>query len=294
MKFRTEINVVKSELDITHASKILAIGSCFVENVGKLLSDYQFNICVNPFGIIFNPYSISKILQNALNPTANYNLDFVERQQTFYAYDFHSKFNATSQTALLQKINSTHKKTSQSLLNADILMLTFGTAWIYKHKTLNQVVANCHKVPQQHFSKELLDLDDLKQIYFNLFKNILDNNKLLKIILTVSPVRHLKDGFIENNQSKSILLLLCDYLVKMFPNQVIYFPAYEIIMDDLRDYRFYNADLVHPNGQAIDYIFEKFSACFFNDKTLSILPKIKQLNQLKQHRFLNANAQQIS
>ncbi len=293
MKFRTEISITKYEFDITHQSSVLAIGSCFVENIGGLLKDYRFNININPFGIIFNPYSIAKILKNALSKKINFNTNFIERDGTFYCYDFHSKFNAKSNKALLAKINSTNKKTNQSLLSANVLMLTFGTAWVYKQKTSTQVVSNCHKIPQHHFTKHLLDLGHLKKTYTALFKDILKHTPSLKIILTVSPVRHLKDGFIENNQSKSVLLLLCNYLADAFPNQVIYFPAYEIVMDDLRDYRFYNEDLIHPNRQAINYIFEKFSETFFNEKTKEILPKVKQLNALKQHQFLNASQHQI-
>ncbi len=289
MKFRTELNILPSTFKINHQSKIMAMGSCFVDNVGNRLKDLKFKIDINPFGIIFNPYSIAKLLDEH----SEFNTDFVERDGTFYGFDFHSKFNAKSKKALLTKINSTNKKTSQSLLNANVLMLTFGTAWVYQQKTSTQVVSNCHKVPQQHFIKRLLNLEHLKKTYTTLFKNILSSNSTLKIVLTVSPVRHLKDGFIENNQSKAVLLLLCRYLADEFPNQVIYFPAYEIVMDDLRDYRFYKQDLIHPNRQAIDYIFEKFSATFFDKETIDVLPKIMQLNALKQHQFFNANEQQI-
>lgn len=288
MKFRTEIQIPKSDFKISHSSSIIAMGSCFVENVGQKLGDLRFDIDINPFGIIFNPYSIAKILKNVINDELSYNTNFIERNQQFYGYDFHSKFNATNANEFLDKIKSTNKKTNQSLLMADALMLTFGTAWIYKHKISTQIVANCHKVPQSEFEKSMLDLEELKSIYQHLLTDLFEKNSDLKIILTVSPVRHLKDGFVENNQSKSVLLLLCQYLTNLFPEQVIYFPSYEIVMDDLRDYRFYNSDLIHPNQQAIDYIFEKFSATFFDDNTLNIIPKIIKLNQLKAHRFLNA------
>jgi len=289
MKFRTEIQIPKSDFTISHSSKIMAMGSCFVENIGQKLDNLRFDIDINPFGIIFNPYSIAKIIKNAINNELNYNTNFVERHQQLYCYDFHSKFNATSTNEFLDNIKSTNKKTNQSLLMSDALMLTFGTAWIYKHKTSNQIVANCHKIPQSEFEKSMLDLEELKSIYFHLFTDFFEKNSSLKIILTVSPVRHLKDGFVENNQSKSVLLLLCQYLSNSFPKQVFYFPSYEIVMDDLRNYRFYNSDLIHPNQQAVDYIFEKFSATFFEDNTLNILPKLIKLNQLKAHRFLNAS-----
>jgi len=294
MKFRTELILPESDIKINHQSKLIAIGSCFVENAGNRLKDFKFNIDINPFGIIFNPYSIAKILSNAIQEDFNFNTDFVERNNSFYCYDFHSKYNATKANELLDKIKSTNKETSQNLLNTDVLMLTFGTAWIYKHLPSNQIVANCHKVPQKEFSKSLLDLAELKVLYKNIFTELFTQNPHFKIVLTVSPVRHLKDGFIENNQSKSILLLLSKYLADTFPHQVVYFPSYEFVIDDLRDYRFYNSDMIHPNQQAIDYIFEKFSQSYFDNQTLKILPKINQLNQLVGHHFFNATSEQIN
>jgi hypothetical protein len=294
MEFRTELKIPESNFKINHQTKLMAIGSCFVENIGNRLKEYKFNINFNPYGIIFNPHSIAKILSNTINDELNFNTQFVEQNNFFYSYDFHSKFNGTSANELVDKIISTNKKTSQSLLKADVLMLTFGTAWIYKHIPSNQIVANCHKVPQKEFNKSLLDLDELKILYQSIFKSLLSQHSNLKIILTVSPVRHLKDGLIENNQSKSILLLLCKFLADAFPNHVIYFPSYELVMDDLRDYRFFNSDMLHPNQQAIDYIFEKFSHTYFEKTTLKLLSKIKQLNQLKGHVFLNATNEQIN
>jgi hypothetical protein len=294
MIFRTELKIPESDYKINHQSKLMAIGSCFVENIGNRLKEFKFNIYVNPFGIIFNPYSIAKILSNTINDELNFNTQFIERNNSFYSYDFHSKFNASSANELLDKIKSTNKKTSQSLINTNVLMLTFGTAWIYKHISSNQIVANCHKIPQKEFNKSLLDLDELKILYQKIFAVLLSQNYNLKIVLTVSPVRHLKDGFIENNQSKSILLLLCKFLADTFPKHVVYFPSYELVMDDLRDYRFYNSDMIHPTQQAVEYIFEKFSHTYFEEITLKSLTKINQLNQLKAHIFLNATKEQIN
>jgi hypothetical protein len=290
MKFRTEVPIDKLNHDITHDERIVAFGSCFVENIGVKLEKLNFKIDINPFGIIFNPYSIAKVLNRGLEKRFKLDkeCDVLECNGIFKSYDYHSKFNAKSYNDFINKTDHTYEKISSQLKNNDYLFLTFGTAWIYRLIESNQVVANCQKVPQSNFTKELLDLNELTDIYLKIFKRLVSVNPKLKIVLTVSPVRHIKDGIVENNQSKSILLLLCKALSDDFKHNVVYFPSYEIQMDDLRDYRFYNSDLVHPNQMAVDYIFEKFSNAFFSDNTKCLNSKIKKLNKLESHRFLNA------
>jgi len=290
MKFRTELNRDKHRCNVTHTDSILAIGSCFVENIGAKLSILKFNIRINPFGIIFNPYSIAKILNNGLEKPLKLEreCDILEQNGIYKSYDYHSKFNSDSYNNFIKQVDAETENSKQQLKNNNYLFLTFGTAWIYRLIDANKVVANCQKIPQSNFTKELLDLTDLTEIYVKLIKRLIESNPNLKIVLTVSPVRHLKDGIVENNQSKSILLLLCKALSDDFKQNVIYFPSYEIQMDDLRDYRFYKADLVHPNEMAIDYIFEQFSTSFFNENTMNLNSKITKLNKLENHKFLNA------
>lgn len=294
MKFRTELQIEKLNQNITHNDSVLAIGSCFVENVGAKLYDYRFNININPFGIIFNPYSIAKILNRGLDRSLKLDreCDVLEQNGVYKSYDYHSKFNSNSYNNFIQKTDLEYEAIKEQLKSGDYLFLTFGTAWAYRLIESNQIVANCHKVPQSNFTKELLDLNELTEIYLKIFKKLISNNPKLKILLTVSPVRHTKDGIIENSQSKSTLLLLCKALSDDFKHNVVYFPSYEIQMDDLRDYRFYNSDLVHPNQMAIDYIFEKFSSAFFTDKTNELNTKIEKLNKLENHRFLNASEEE--
>ena len=296
MKFRTEIKLDKLNTNVSHSDSILAIGSCFVENIGVKLSHLKFNIDVNPFGIIFNPYSIAKILNNGLNRPIDLDreCDVLEQNGVFKSYDYHSKFNANSYNEFIKNVDDNNLKINEQLKNNSHLFLTFGTAWIYRLIDSNKVVANCQKVPQLNFTKELLDLNDLINVYSQLVKQIVDVNPKIKIVLTVSPVRHIKDGFVENNQSKSTLLLLCKALADDFKQNIIYFPSYEIQMDDLRDYRFYNADLIHPNQSAVDYIFEQFSNSFFTMKTNELNKKIEKLNRLENHRFLSATESEIN
>jgi len=294
MKFRTELNIEKQSNSISQQDEILAMGSCFAENIGQKLKDLKFNIKINPFGIIFNPYSIAKILNQALDSKIEIEneCEVIVQQNVFKSYDYHSKFNAATYNDFIALSDTRNNEIKKQLKSAKYLILTFGTAWVYRLFESNKIVANCHKEPQAKFKKERLQLDALVDIYIKIFNRLFEQNPNLKVILTVSPVRHLKDGIIENNQSKSILLLLCSTLTNHFKNNVIYFPSYDIQMDDLRDYRFYNSDLIHPNQMAIDYIFNKFSTVFFTESTQLINSKIEKLNKLEYHQFLNATDQE--
>ena len=295
MKFRTELKFDKQRDNVTHSDSILAIGSCFVENIGAKLSSLKFDISVNPFGIIFNPYSMAKILNNGLTNRIRLEqeCDVLESNGIFKSFDFHSKFNASTYNGFIKKVEGEHKAIKSQLVNCNYLFLTFGTAWVYRLVEANKIVANCQKVPQSNFTKELLDLSDITEVYVKIIKELIKVNPTIKIVLTVSPVRHIKDGIVENNQSKAVLLLLCKALADDFKQNVIYFPSYEIQMDDLRDYRFYTKDLVHPNEMAIDYIFEKFSKLFFTDETHQLNEKIEKLNRLENHKFLSATEMEI-
>jgi len=296
MKFRTELKLSKQSHTISHTDSILAIGSCFVQHIGAKLAHLKFDTTINPFGIIFNPYSIAKILNNGLDKPINLEkeCDVLEQNGTFKSYDYHSKFNASSYNDFIKNVDEENSHINCQLKTNSYLFLTFGTAWVYRLIDANKVVANCQKVPQVNFTKELLDLNELIGLYSNIIKRIIKSNPNIKIVLTVSPVRHLKDGIVENNQSKSILLLLCKALSDDFKHNVIYFPSYEFKMDDLRDYRFYESDLIHPNQMAIDYIFEKFSDLFFELKTNQLIKKIEKLTRLENHKFLSATQTEIN
>lgn len=287
MKFRTEIEPNYQRGFFKHSDQILSIGSCFANNVAIELEKDGFLIDQNPMGILFNPISIMKNIQHSFQQNINESL-IIKRDDYFYHFDYPSKFYAQSQEKLGEKINQIQEVTTRLLKKSNRLILTLGTAWVYKWLKKDEIVANCHKIPAHEFKKELLELNDLIKSYVQFFEELRAINPNLEIILTVSPVRHIKNGLHENNLSKSVLLLLADYLVKRF-DFVHYFPAYEIVMDDLRDYRFFGPDLIHPSPQAIDYVYEKFGARYFDQTTQAIVSVQRKINALQAHRPLGSN-----
>lgn len=291
MKFRTEIKSEQAELKLDHRNRILSIGSCFADHVGARLAVRKFRVNNNPFGILFNPISIKKNVLAALNQKVDQTL-FLSRDDRAYHYDFPSSFSSTREQDLTSQLASTQESFARLWPSVDRLVITFGTAWVYRLDSEKKIVANCHKIPQAAFTKELLDLGFLQSEYRSFFEQLKKLNPNLEIILTVSPVRHIKNGIHEDKLSKAILLLLCDYLEKEFAF-VHYFPAYELLIDDLRDYRFYKADMIHPTDQAVDYVFDHFMKCYFSDKTNEISRLCEQLSKLEQHVNRSATTNQL-
>lgn len=282
MKFRTEIAVEKHNGFITHETNLMSVGSCFAEHIGQRLALNGFQIQYNLFGNLFNPVSIEKNVRNALVNKVDENL-IVERSGKFYHYDFPSQFWGKSAEDLMQQLRQTQIDFTTHFEKTHCLFLTLGTAWVYKLVKQDAVVANCHKIPQNQFEKELLDLEVLKAEFLTFLDDLKVRNPQLDIVLTVSPVRHTKNGLNGNNLSKSILLLLADYL-RQKRAFVHYFAAYEMVIDDLRDYRFYNADMIHPNSQAVDYVYDQFQKTFFSPQTIEITDLYRKLSQLQAHR----------
>lgn len=287
MKFRTEIEPFKDQGFLKHSDQILSLGSCFANNVAIELEKDGFLIDQNPMGILFNPISIMKNIRNSFHQNLNESF-IIQRDDYFYHFDYPSQFYAESQEILCKKIYQIQDSTTTLLKKSNRLILTLGTAWVYNWLKKDEIVANCHKIPAREFKKELLDLNSLIKSYFEFFDELRAVNPNLEIILTVSPVRHIKNGLHENNLSKSVLLLLADHLVNQF-DFVHYFPAYEIVLDDLRDYRFFGPDLIHPSPQAIDYVYEKFEARYFNQTTQAIVNVQRKINALQAHRPLGSN-----
>lgn len=281
MKFRTEIISEPAELKFGHRNHILCVGSCFANNIGARLTGRQFNTNTNPFGILFNPISIKKNTLNALNQSLSESL-FLTRDTRAYHFDFPSGFNANSESALRAVLASTQSAFKESWPLVDRLVITFGTAWVYRHLKTGNIVANCHKIPQVEFRKELLALEELNTEYKSFFEDLKRMNPALEILLTVSPVRHIKNGMHEDQLSKSTLLLMCNFLEKEF-DFVNYFPAYELLNDDLRDYRFYNDDMIHPTEKAIDYVYEHFKQRYFSAKTQTFSRLCEQFSNLEGH-----------
>lgn len=263
MQFHTEITPESLPVPIRLTDRIVTIGSCFAEVMGHQLSNYKLTVTNNPFGTIFNPVSIQKLIALVLSNGQPDEQLYVERDGIWFHYDFHSSLWANSRAELTEQLMARLHTVKEALLRADWLILTLGTAVVYRHIEIGQVVANCHKMPGALFEKYLYAIDHVRDTLTYLMKALRRANPTLKVLLTVSPVRHARDTLPLNQVSKSTLRIICHELTVWNP-AVQYFPAYEIMVDDLRDYRFYEADLIHPNGMAHDYIFQKFAGSAFD------------------------------
>lgn len=259
--------------------------------MGERMKKNKFDCLLNPFGTLFNPHSIAKCISYSLE-AKNFTVEeFKNSNGLFFHYDFHSELSYPSAEESLHEINKQLKLTKNCLKESDYLFITFGTAWVYRLKENAEIVANCYKQPPENFDKELLDIQAIYLSYKKLIPELISLNPKLKIIFTLSPVRHLKDGFHENQLSKSTLLLAIEKILGEFTS-CSYFPAYEILMDDLRDYRFYAEDLVHPNQTAINYIWQKFSIYYFTLESHQILEEIAKINASMDHRAFNPQSKE--
>jgi hypothetical protein len=287
VKFHLDHKPQSAGIQINHHHQILMIGSCFAENIGERLLRQKFKAKINPNGILFNPLSIANCIGSAIkNETLNPTL-LLERENLFFSYDHHSSISGENKSALLKKINAITEETHRSLRSADYMIITFGSAHVFEHKELNRVVANCHKQDGILFRKRLLDPEEITKPFSVLISEIKKLNPEIKIIFTVSPVKYLKDGVEQNNLSKACLLLSVNKLISQ-NKDCYYFPAYELVNDDLRDYRFYKEDMAHPNEQAINYVWEKFATTFFDQRTLELNDQIHKLNLAMEHRPMNS------
>lgn len=294
MEFRTVLRLNKDKNDIVHQQKIMMFGSCFTEHIGKKLRDGGFQVMQNPTGILFNPDSIKKIIDRIVQGEWYVADEFFERDGLFYHYDLHSGCAGINPEMICLEVNNELMRFKAEIEQAGYLVITFGTAYVYKLLSRGKTVANCHKIPAAEFEKHKLGVNDIVSEYSYLLQHLQNLNPGLKIIFTISPVRHLRDGFVENQWSKSTLIVAVQELIRRF-DHAVYFPAYEIMMDDLRDYRFCSDDLVHPNQMAVDYIWEQFSAAFFSRETKSLVEEFEQIRKAMEHRpfFPDSSAHQL-
>ena len=289
LKFSTELNVTPSDWKINHHTKILTIGSCFADVLGSQLADNKFHVLNNPFGTVFNPLAIAKLLDLSLDGKPPHPALYHQNSDKIWLHhDFHSSLWSGSRVDLEEKLKEKQHQVNQFLRDADVLVITLGTAFAYRHRATNVLVGNCHKVPADQFVKELLHLDQINIGMEHLLFKLQSIKRDLKIILTVSPVRHTKDTLTLNQVSKSTLRLVCHRLSEKF-RQVDYFPSYEIMVDELRDYRYYKPDLIHPNSVAEEYIFRTFADAFMDKPVLEFIKEWdsvqKMLNHNPQHGF---------
>lgn len=292
MDFRTLVELPVKELFITHQDKILLLGSCFAEHIGKLLQAGKFYCDINPFGILYNPFSVLKALDELSAGKFYKETDLFQYQGYWHSYMHHSSFSDKSAAVCLERINGRLQQASRILPQTNYLLITWGTAYVYSLKDAGQVVSNCHKLPDGKFTRRLLSVEEIVAAYGSFINILREINPRVKILFTVSPIRHVKDGLHRNQLSKSVLLLSIERLRINFPGIIYYFPSYEIMMDELRDYRFYADDMVHPSSLAIEYIWECFVKTYFNSETVTILKEWKAIIKALNHKPFHASAEQ--
>lgn len=284
MKFRTEVDIKESQKKIRLEDKIFSIGSCFASEMSDLFSQGQVQSLNNPFGTVFNPFSISNSVKRLHDAEFYHEDELITFNDEFISLDHHTSFDTRYIHQTLNKINAKIEEGNSFLQETDWVFITYGTSFIYEFLPKQKLVANCHKIPQKFFEKRLLSHQEITDSIYNTILNLNDIcQDDVQILFTVSPVRHTKDGMIENQLSKSKLITAVHEALQQFEN-CHYLPVYEILMDDLRDYRFYKEDLIHPNTQAVNYIFEKFGNAYFEDETKEFIKENFKINKALEHR----------
>lgn len=290
MKLLTEIPLERKSPSIDYQSKVVLLGSCFSEHIAAKLDYYKFQILSNPFGSLFHPCAIENLMNRSFLKK-NYSEDeLFLLNGGWHCFDAHSKLSNPQKEVLLMNLNNALELTHQRIIDSTHIIITLGTAWVYRSKKNSQIVANCHKVPQKEFSKELLSVQLLTQILEGMVALIRSENKDASIVFTISPVRHLKDGVVENTRSKAHLATAVHEFVK--GETLSYFPSYELLIDELRDYRFYERDLVHPNELAIDYVWDRFKSTWISEEVYPVMEAVRQIQKGLQHRPFNPKSKQ--
>jgi hypothetical protein len=283
MNFTTKIPISKSNSPIDYSSQIVALGSCFAENMGEKFDFYKFQNTTNPFGIIFNPVSIEKILERAIHLNYFTETDLFFHNELWHCYEVHSDLSQPNKETMLSNLNRLLTEMNSKLAAATNLFITYGTSWVYQLKSTGIVVANCHKVAQDQFEKVILSVTEIENAIQNSIDLIQKLNPNCQVVFTVSPVRHIKDGFVENQRSKANLISALHSSISQQPTSS-YFPSYEIVMDELRDYRFYAQDLLHPNAVAIDYIWEHFCESNISEAAQQVMQEVESIQKGMAHR----------
>lgn len=291
MKLQTQLPLEIQSPLIDYSSKLVLLGSCFAENMAEKFSYYKFQNEVNPLGVLFHPIAILDLLTRAHENNPYSEKDIFFSNGCWQSFQSHSRLNSISQTEILDHLNKALKSTQDQLKNASHVILTFGTAWVYEHIQSKTIVANCHKKPQREFDKSILSVDALQDTFNSIISILKSFNPKVTVVFSISPVRHIKDGFVENNLSKAHLMTALHSVINTNEN-TCYFPSYELLMDELRDYRFYKQDMVHPNHIAINYIWEKFQSIWIHPETISIMQEVNQLQKGFAHKPFNPLAEE--
>ncbi|MCM1518840.1 MAG: GSCFA domain-containing protein [Pseudoflavonifractor sp.] len=293
MEFRTVIKPESSNLRLDHTSAIMMLGSCFSDNIGARLEREFFDVDINPVGTLYNPVSIATAIDNIMARRTYVREDLFEHDGRWHSLDHHSRFSGTDADGVLDRINSRICTANDNLRRARVLIVTLGTSWIFRLRSTGMVVGNCHKLPAAMFVRSRMTVDDIVGLWLPLLGRIRDFNPRLEVLFTVSPIRHLADGAHGNQLSKSTLLLAVDRLVSEV-SEASYFPAYEALMDDLRDYRFYAADMTHPSDVAADYVYSLFCDTYMSDATRQLAASCRKVSSRLAHRPMTDNPEAVA
>ncbi len=289
MDFRIIVPISKTTKSISYYTPIVSLGSCFAVNMAQKFAYYKFPITVNPFGVLFHPLAIENILQHTIENSRYTAEDFFLHNELWHSFDFHSDMSQPSLKEAIQLANSQQIQLQQALQEASFCFITLGTAWVYIYNSTDTIVANCHKLPSQHFSKRLLSVEEITESLSHIIALLKQLNPSITIVFTISPVRHIKDGFFENQVSKSQLFSALYPLIT--DSKSLYFPAYELLLDELRDYRFYASDMVHPSEMAINYIWERLVTTYIETTTQVDMKQVDSIQKGLSHRPFNPDTE---
>jgi hypothetical protein len=287
MNFMLKLDIPKASRLIDHQQKILSVGSCFTEHIGNALMDVKFKVLQNPNGILFDPVSVCNSLVSYIQNKQYGEQDFFQLNELWHSWHHHSRFSHPDLQTAIANVNTSQAEAHQFLKEADWLIITLGSSFSYRLvKEGYQSVANCHRAPAQWFQKHLLGIDEMVAKLDNAIHQVFHFNSKVHIIFTISPVRHIRDGVVDNNRSKARLIETVHHLVNKF-NRLHYFPSYELVIDVLRDYRFYDIDMVHPNYMATEFVLQNFLQAFMSDETLALIQELKKINIARKHRSVH-------
>lgn len=291
-KFHTIVDIPSFPWQTGYRKKNMFIGSCFTENVGKQMAGLKFDTDINPFGILYNPWSVANAMRFLMQEKEFEENDLVEHNDLWHSFYHSGKFSEPEKKQTLKRINSRTKQSSLYLRNSHFLFITFGTAWVYRYKKTGQIVSNCHKIPATHFERLRLQVDEIVELILDLLNKLFSLNPDIKVVFTVSPIRHWKDGAIENQRSKAALILAVEQVLKKIgKDKCAYFPAYEIVMDELRDYRFYSDDMIHLTEFTVDHIWSIFKDNLVDKLSCEVAEKVQQLINAVNHKPFNKNTE---
>lgn len=283
MKLKLDVPIPLPNKKINFLADLVFIGSCFSENISEKFSAHYINAFTNPNGIVYNPISISEQIINSVSQKRYAEEDVFFHNDQWHSFDFHSSFSALDKNTFLKKINQHAALFQEKITKANFLFISFGSAFVYKHE--EKIVSNCHKLPGNFFNKELLSKESIVSSFKKTIQLLHKLNPNLQIVFSISPVKYIRDGIVENNLSKAILIQSVHEIISEH-NNCKYFPAYEIIIDELRDYRFFKEDFIHPNELAINFVWEKLKN-WMDDETIMFINEVSKFNQFKNHRLIN-------